>query len=107
MAAPKTSNGSLPDFFWIWSSAPYMIRSATLFLPRVISTLMNLATSSLLNFGSGRISRFGTSLRRGIGLYPFSKGGSGGLGPLGAVLRARLLAVLDARGVEAAADHVV
>src|SRR3954468_23126731 len=66
MAELKTSKASLPDFFAMASSAPYMIRSATDFLPRVIRTFMNLATSSLLNFGSGRISRLGTSLRRGM-----------------------------------------
>src|SRR6185503_20246629 len=116
MAALKTSNASLPDFLAMVSSAPYMIRSATDFLPRVMSTFMNLATSSLLNLGSGRISRLGTSLRRGIGLWSVQSlktaaaarpWGLRGLGPLGAVLRARLLAVLDARGVEAAAHHVV
>ena len=48
-----------------------MMRSATDFLPRVISTFTNLATSTLLNFGSGRISRFGTSLRRGMASVPF------------------------------------
>src|SRR6478752_5542719 len=70
MAELKTSKASLPDFLAMVSSAPYMIRSATDFLPRVISTFMNLATSSLLNFGSGRISRLGTSLRRGMVGYP-------------------------------------
>src|SRR6478752_2299159 len=104
MAELKTSKASLPDFLAMVSSAPYMIRSATDFLPRVMSTFMNLATSSLLCFGSGRISRFGTSLRRGIGLYPVGKvalviGRLGGLGPLGAVLGARLLAVLHAGGI--------
>src|SRR5574342_502460 len=42
------------------------MRSATAFLPRVISTLTNFASSTLANFGSGRISRLGTSLRRGM-----------------------------------------
>src|SRR5205807_6956295 len=92
------------------SSAPYRMRSATDFLPRVISTFMNFATSSLLCFGSGRISRLGISLRRGIGLYSVRKIASKesrGFRPLGAVLRARLLAVLHAGGVERAAHHVV
>src|SRR3954467_6227430 len=70
MAELKTSKASLPDFFEMVSSAPYMMRSATDFLPRVIRTFMNLATSSLLNLGSGRISRLGISLRRGMGVYP-------------------------------------
>src|SRR4249919_2936642 len=42
------------------------MRSATDFLPAVISTLTNFATSLLPYFGSGRISRLGISLRRGI-----------------------------------------
>src|SRR6185436_9774572 len=108
--------------------------SATDFLPRVITTFMNLASSTFPNFGSGRISRFGTSRRRGMAIVPcFSDSGhcaagdaraANGLtavrwllGPacgtssclrlLRAVLRARLLAVLDTRGVERAAHHVV
>ena len=43
-----------------------MIRSATDFLPLSINTLMNLATSMFVNLGSGRMSRLGTSLRRGM-----------------------------------------
>src|SRR4249920_610618 len=76
-----------------------MMRSATDFLPRVISTLTNLATSTLLNFGSGRISRFGTSLRRGMV--------SARLRRFGAVLGAALLAVFHALRVERAAHDVV
>src|SRR3978361_2109258 len=48
-----------------------MMFSATDFLPDSIKTLTNLATSVLPNFGSGRISRLGTSRRRGISI-PFS-----------------------------------
>src|SRR5450830_36994 len=48
-----------------------MMFSATDFLPDNIRTLTNLATSWLPNFGSGRISRLGTSRRRGISI-PFS-----------------------------------
>jgi len=40
------------------------------FLPESITTFMNLANSTLPNFGSGKISRFGTSRRRGISI-PF------------------------------------
>src|ERR687891_290375 len=69
-----------------------MMRSATDFLPRVISTLTNLATSTLLNFGSGRISRFGTSLLRGIRKL-------GGFRSLGPVLRTALLGDLAQRRV--------
>jgi hypothetical protein len=43
-----------------------MMRSATDFFPRVINTLTNLATSVLRNLGSGKGSRLGTSLRRGM-----------------------------------------
>src|SRR5437868_14929758 len=80
------------------------MRSATDFLPRVISTLTNLARSTLLNFGSGRISRLGTSLRRGI-LFLSSQ--LRRLRGFGAVLGARLLAVLHALRVERAAHDVV
>src|SRR4029453_15122245 len=79
-----------------------MMRSATDFLPRVISTLTNFAISTLLNFGSGRISRLGTSLRRGIGLQSLSR-----LWRLGAIFGATLLPVLHALGVERAAHDVV
>src|SRR4026209_3065358 len=78
------------------------MRSATDFLPRVISTLMNFATSPLWNFGSGRTSRFGISLRRGIASVS-----SGRLRQLRAVLRAALLAVLHALRIERAAHDVV
>src|SRR5512135_2458009 len=78
--------------------------SATDFLPRVISTLTNFASSTFANFGSGRISRLGTSLRRGMRLASLR---SGRLGHLGAVLRARLLAVLHALRIERAAHDVV
>src|SRR5438128_3174046 len=46
--------------------------SATDFLPSAISTLTNFATSLLEYFGSGRISRLGISLRRGI-VTPFGR----------------------------------
>src|ERR1700682_4857439 len=62
----KTSSGALPPFFEIDSNAPYTMRSATDFFPWLISTLTNFATSPLEYFGSGRISRLGISLRRGI-----------------------------------------
>ena len=65
-ACVKTSSGSLPPFLLIASNAPYTMRSATDFLPAVMSTFMNFATSTEPNFGSARMSRFGTSLRRGI-----------------------------------------
>src|SRR6185436_7461527 len=75
------------------------MRSATAFLPRVISTLTNFASSTFANFGSGRISRLGTSLRRGMVLSRLRR--------LGAVLGAALLAVFHALRVERAAHDVV
>src|ERR1051326_7527305 len=85
------------------------MRSATDFLPRLISTLTNMATSPFEYLGSGRISRLGISLRRGMVLS--IRVGTllrlRGLRPLGAVLRAALFAILDARRVQAAPHHVV
>src|SRR5437764_737917 len=46
-----------------------MMRSATAFLPDSMITFMNLERSMEPNFGSGRISRLGTSRRRGISLF--------------------------------------
>jgi hypothetical protein len=46
-----------------------MMRSATDFLPLVINTLMNFATSPFEYFGSGRISRLVISLRLGFAPY--------------------------------------
>src|SRR6478609_8788058 len=83
-----------------------MMRSATDFLPRVISTFTNFAISTLPNFGSGRISRLGTSLRRGICLFPYAAHLCR-LGRLGAVLGTALLPVLHALRVERAAHDVV
>src|ERR1700704_5199092 len=48
-----------------------MMFSATDFLADSIRTFTNLATSTLPYFGSGRISRLGTSRRRGISI-PFN-----------------------------------
>src|SRR5881394_3662862 len=80
-----------------------MMRSATDFLPSLMSTFTNLATSPLEYLGSGRISRLGISLRRGISpVFPLRC-----FGFLRAVFRAALLAVLDAGRVEAAAYHVI
>src|SRR5690242_21409803 len=108
-AVENTSSGSLPPFLAICSSAPYTMRSATDFLPRVITTFTNFATSWLMYLGSGRTSRLGTSLRLGMCvLYFFARWArSGGLRALRAVLRAALLAILHALRVQAAAHHVV
>src|SRR6187402_1522946 len=43
-----------------------MMRSAIAFLPPCMMTFMNLASSMLPYLGSGRISRLGTSRRRGM-----------------------------------------
>src|ERR1700758_5347707 len=80
------------------------MRSATDFLPWLMSTLTNFATSPFEYFGSGRISRLGISLRRGMMSFLDTLCG---LGFLGAVLGAALLAILDAGSVERAANHVV
>src|SRR5207237_6048107 len=45
------------------------MRSATAFLPPCMITFMNLASSTLPYLGSGRISRLGTSRRRGISIH--------------------------------------
>src|SRR5438270_10003894 len=92
--------------------------SATDFLPSSMTEFMNLERTSSPNFGSGRISRFSGRRRRDIGCFlslqpvpglrkmpgAYSRGL---LGTLGAVLRARLPAVLDTLRVEDAAKHVV
>src|SRR4051794_26632471 len=89
------------------SRAPYTMPSATAFLPSRITTLTNFvilrrtSTGASVNFGSGRTLRLGTSPLRGMGHF------LGLLRALRAVLRARLLAVLDTGGVERAADDVV
>src|SRR5512145_1352067 len=76
-----------------------MIFSPVAFLPIFIRLLTNFATIRSWNLGSGRIFRFSTSRRRGI--EPFLARA------LGAVLRAALLAPLDADRVEGAAHDVV
>src|SRR6266568_9456148 len=81
------------------------MRSATDFLPRVITVLMNfvmrrrISTGPSVNLGSGRTLRLGTSPLRGM-LCDL-------LGTLRAVLGPALPAVGDAGGVQRAADDVV
>src|SRR5688572_21953938 len=79
-----------------------------------MTVLRNLVTSGLPYTGSGGTSRLGISRRRGIeesqsvGLaVRLGKRGRLRLRALGAVLRAALLAALDADGVEGAADDVI
>src|SRR4029079_6874927 len=93
--------------------------SATDFLPSSMTEFMNLERTTSPNFGSGRISRFSGRRRRAIGkflsLQPFPEllaepvRGllSWLLGTLGAVLGARLPAILDPLRVEHAAKHVI
>src|SRR6266567_7103137 len=93
--------------------------SATDFLPCRMIEFMNFETTKFPNFGSGWISRFSALWRRDIGsvLDAFfyaccSNACCSSLAgrlfrPLCPVFRAALLAVLDALGVEHAAQNVV
>src|SRR3954447_14860609 len=89
--------------------------SATDFLPSSMTLFMNFDRTRSPNLGSGRISRFSGRRRRDIGkflsLQPVPGPARGLLswlfGALGAVLGARLPAVLDTLRVEDAAKHVV
>src|SRR6266542_3715083 len=81
--------------------------SAVDFFPSDMTVFMNLVTrlrtsrGASVYFGSGSVSRFGTSPLRGIASVPYL------LGPLGAVLRPALATIVDARGVERTADDVI
>src|SRR5262245_21414324 len=99
--------------------------SAVLFLPSTIRTLTNRPTIRSLYFGSGSVSRFGTSRRRGIfglsyrasadvhattgrGRPSTEPGGRNGLlRSFGAVLRAAAVTGRHPGGVERAAHDVV
>src|ERR1700742_2933948 len=76
-----------------------MMPSAADFLPSYIREFMNLASTRSPNLASGVISRRSARWRRDIWLSL--------LRTLGAVERTALLAVLDALGVEHAADDVI
>src|SRR5215469_13334776 len=78
-----------------------MMRSAADLLPFFMTTFMNLASISLLYFGSGRMARTGAWARRDMASYPLL------LRALGAVLGATLLALADPRAVERAAHGVI
>src|SRR6056297_801994 len=90
------------------------MRSATDFLPSIITMFMNLASRSLPYLGSGRISRFGAWLRldmfdldqRYLVISIVLRNGSG-LRTLRAVLRTTLPAVAHARAVQGAAHGVI
>src|SRR5437763_1831560 len=89
--------------------------SATDFFPCRMIEFMNFDTTKFPNFGSGWISRFSALWRRDIGsvldafFYRLRSAGSALdlFRPLGPVLGATLLAVLDALSVEHAAQDVV
>src|SRR5690606_15614508 len=70
-----------------------------------MTTVMNFASISLLNFGSGRMVREGAAARRDIAFYLLETLLL--LRALGAVLRTALLAVVDAGAVERTAHGVV
>src|SRR5579862_8041899 len=76
-----------------------MMPSAADFLPSYISEFMNLASTRSPNLASGVISRRSARWRRDIWLSL--------LRTLGAIERTALLAVLDALGVQHAADDVI
>src|SRR6201996_3897746 len=76
-----------------------MMPSAADFLPSYIRLFMNLARTRSPNLASGVISRRSARWRRDIYISL--------LRTLGAVERTTLLAVLDALGIEHAADDVV
>src|SRR6185437_3983237 len=84
-----------------------MMRSAADFLPLCMTTFMNFASISLLNFGSGRIVRLGAAARRDMLDYLVVASAVLLLGPLGAVLGASLLAIAHAGTVERAAHRVI
>src|SRR5580698_7702824 len=76
-----------------------MMPSAADFLPSYIRLFMNLASTRSPNLASGVISRRSARWRRDIWISL--------LRTLGAVERAALLAILDALGVQHAADDVI
>src|SRR5690554_455170 len=112
-SAFSTISSGLGFFSPMTSIAPYMIFSATDFLPLYITMLMKRAMVSLPCFGSGSTERCGVFPLRDIVLVPFQylfegrKGTGSALRTLGAVLGAGLLALGHAGGVERAAHGVV
>src|SRR5437016_5610399 len=75
------------------------MRSATDFLPSYIRQFINLVRMASPNLGSGNTSRLTAARRRDTGFPLFWT--------LGAVFRTALTAILDALGIEGAADDVV
>src|SRR3954465_4962260 len=95
--ASSCSIGSLPERSPMIDSASYTMRSAVDFLPSSMTLLITCWTRRERCTGSGSICRIWAAARRGIA----------DLLLLHAVLRAGLLAVGDAGGVERAADDLV
>src|SRR6202023_4100481 len=75
------------------------MRSATDFFPSYIRQFINLVRMASPNLGSGKTSRLTAARRRDTGVPLFWT--------LGAVFRTALTAILDALGVEGAADDVI
>src|SRR6266850_5156495 len=75
------------------------MRSATDFLPSYIRQFINLVRMASPNLGSGKTSRLTAARRRDTGVPLFWT--------LGAVFRTALTTILDALGIEGAADDVI
>src|SRR5438094_7343728 len=75
------------------------MRSATDFLPSYIKQFINLVRIASPNLGSGKTSRLTAARRRDTGVPLFRT--------LGAVFRTTLTAILDALGIQSAADDVI
>src|SRR5690349_17846931 len=83
--------------------------SAVDFFPSCSKLLMNLATTTSWNFGSGRISRLRTDFLRPISITSqyLLCSSSAGSSTLRAILRTALLAVCHALSVERSANGVI
>src|SRR5690348_14150567 len=133
-ACSSTPSGFCLVLASIMPSAPYTMFSATDFFPAYITEFMNFVITMFPNFGSGSTSRFSAEWRRDI--LSFLRHGRACPGhprlnslieipgshfvrpgmtyamlrsfrTLGAILRTALLAVLDALGIQHAAENVV
>src|SRR6056297_3220219 len=85
------------------------MRSATDFLPSIITMLMKRVSSSLPNFGSGRMSRLKLEGLRDINFSVMNsvQTRASALGLLGAVFGTALTPIADACGIQAAPHRVV
>src|SRR3982750_186557 len=82
-----------------------MMRSATAFLPDSMITFMNLERSTEPNLGSGRMSRLGTSRRRGMTLFLWLQLARTSGAPRAAIETAHLLGDTGRRRLEIHARH--